>query len=245
MAVVRPWTAFVTGSRLAPPYPGPTLNSFGEPPSPELIWREIDMEASYPDRGRALFVGTLAQRNKLWREFRSYVRQAKDYGEAAHSVRGPSAALLLYYSALNLAKAELLTSVPNLVSGQTIHHGLSYSPTGAKTIAGDYLTVRAGGVFPLLYRKRTGRPLPKNTRIWVKPLLGYIYEISWEIEQTGFTDVRVTGLLHLIAIAGTEAWALLALNNPAAMTGHRVTNAQFRKHFESVSVPPVMSRDVV
>src|SRR5438552_1565022 len=124
MAVARPWTPFVTGSRLSPPYPGSILTTFAEPPSADLIWREIDMEASYPDRGRALFTGTLAQRNKLWREFRSYVRQARDYDEAARTIKGASAALLLYYSALNLAKAELLTSVPNPISGQTIRHGL-------------------------------------------------------------------------------------------------------------------------
>jgi hypothetical protein len=46
MAVARPWTPFVTGTRLAAPYAGQTLNSFGEGPSPELIWREIEMEAN-------------------------------------------------------------------------------------------------------------------------------------------------------------------------------------------------------
>ena len=238
MAIARPWTPFLTGSRLTPPYPGPVLNSFGEEASPELIWREIDMEASYPDRGRALFSGTLSQRNKLWREFRSYVRQAKEYDEAARTVKGASAALLLYYCALNLAKAELLETMPNPISGQTIRHGLSYSPTGAKTISGDFLTVNAGGVFPLLYRKRTGKGLPNNTRIWVKPLLGFINEIGWEVIQTQFTAIRYTGLLHLIAINGTQGWSLLALNNPAVLTSHRITNALFRKLFEQVSIPP-------
>jgi YaaC-like Protein len=237
MAVLRPWTPIVTGTRLAPPYPGPTVMEILEAPSPELIWREIEMEASYPDRGRALFTGSFAQRNKLWREFRSYVRQAREYDDAARNVKGPSAALLLYYAALNLAKAELLTSVPNLVSGQKISHGLSYSPTGAKTISGDFLKVQAGGVFPLLYRKRTGKPLANNVRIRVKPLLGYMQEIAWEVIQTSFTPLRYTGLLHFIAIAGAQGWAMMALSNPNSITGHRVTNARFKKLFEPVSVP--------
>src|SRR5437868_2549298 len=107
MAATRSWTPFPTGSALGVPHPGETHNSFVEPASPELLWREFDLEASYADRGRKLFTGTLAQRNRLWREFRSYLRQAKEYGDAATYVRGPSAALLLYYMALNLAKAEL------------------------------------------------------------------------------------------------------------------------------------------
>ena len=89
----------------------------------------------------------------------------------------------------------------------------------------------------MLYRKRTGKTLANKSRIRVKPLLGYMNEISWEVSQTRFTEIRFARLLHLIAINGTQGWALLALNNPGAITDHRITNAVFRRHFENVSVP--------
>jgi hypothetical protein len=213
------------------------VNSFIERASPGLLWRELDLEASHAERGRQLFAGTLGQRNQLWKEFRSYIRQAKEYDDAAAHVHGPSAALLLYYMALNLAKAELLTTTPNPITGQVIRHGLTFSPTGAKTIAGDHLGVQAG-VFPLLYRKRTGSPLPLKTQLRIKPMLGYIEEIGWELAQTGFMEARITQLLHIVAVTVPTLWALIAVSNGSVISNHRVTRAMFNKYFEPVAAPP-------
>src|SRR5438105_1022251 len=148
----RPWRPF-TRWVLAPPYPGPTFEFFSEPATPDFMWELIGLESDIPERGRSLFTGNYSHRNALFREFRSYIRQAKEYDIAAKGVAATSAGLLHYYTAMNLAKAELLRTTPNPVTGLKITHGLSYSPTAARTIAGDRLRVN-DGIFPLLYRKR-------------------------------------------------------------------------------------------
>jgi hypothetical protein len=163
-----------------------------------------------PEQGRALFTGTLAHKNQLWREFRNYLRQARRYDEAALQVVGTSAALLHYYAMLNLAKAELLRSVPVKVLGVDIHHGLTYRPSAAKSMAGDSLRVR-DGIFPLLYEKRTGSRLPSGTRLPIRRLLANCPEIGWELLSLGLVKYTPAGMGHAVATDDKDLWSLITL----------------------------------
>src|SRR5437660_6340557 len=52
----------------------------------------------------------LTRNGSLWREFANYARQARVYFAGAQVIPGTSSALLYYYAALQLAKAELLAT---------------------------------------------------------------------------------------------------------------------------------------
>lgn len=195
------------------------------------------LPANDPSQGRDLFSGTLADRNALWREFRNYVRQARAYDDASRGVHGSSAALLLYYSLLNLAKAELLTRSPASILGQPIRHGLLFKRGTGHSIAGDAVEVSAG-VFPLLYEKRTGTPLPLGTRIPVKRLLPLVPEIGWEVERCQLGPSKVAYLLHAAVWNAESLWALIAVARLNMVTENAVSARIFNRSFEPIGYPP-------
>lgn len=142
--------------------PGAQTIGFSETANADLIWLLLSQLMLSPEKGRALFPKPLKNQNKLWIEFRNYVRSAKTYWDSAVTINGSSAALLYYYAFLNLAKAELLTTVPSSVVGTKLMHGLSFDPSKAKSLKSDRLKVH-GGAFSLLYEKRLGSPLTEPT----------------------------------------------------------------------------------
>ena len=233
MSTPRPWKQFIDW-QLIPPAPPSGIEAFTENVSRELIWRELLQLADVAKVGRALFAGTAAQKTKLWDQFGSLIRQAKAYDDAAALVRGPSAALLQYYTALNLAKAELLTAPSPL---HAYVHGLKFSSARARSIAQDYLTVDKG-VFPLLYTKRTGVSLRPGTRLSVKRLLASIPEIGWELGLSHFTQPTHTRLLHAAVVGAKEGWAVIAIENPAVILRSPVSRRAFLAAFEQVTPLP-------
>jgi hypothetical protein len=206
-----------------------------EPPSSGFAWQLLGQYADIPERGRSLFQGTRAQQESVWREFRNYVRQAKAYFDGAQHVSGSSSALLYYYSFLNLAKAELLRTVPQQIVNRDIKHGITHRPNEARTIRRDHVTVRPGGVFPLLYRARTGLTPPAGAVISIPRILGSIPGIGWELHESGIGVTRCSRILCVTAIAATEIWSVIALDeslpNPAI---RRVLSA----HYELTHQPP-------
>jgi hypothetical protein len=236
VAAPRTWTPFVEW-QLIPPHPGKSLTTFSELVSRDLLWRELLQLADVPQVGRARFPGTLAQRNRQWAEFGSFIRQAKAYDDAGSLVKGPSAALLHYYTALNLAKAELLTLPNNPIYGQAIRHGLTYSATNARSIAGDVVVVQPG-VFPHLYSKRTGLPLPTGTRLRVKRLLTSVPEVGWEVVVSKFASSGSADAIHAVVTNGTQGWALMAIDSPSILLKSRSTSRQFLRAFEQVTPAP-------
>jgi hypothetical protein len=234
MSTPRPWKPF-THWQLSPPHPG-GLEAFTELVSRQQIWRELLQLADIRKIGRTLFSGTAAQKNARWGQFGSFIRQAKAYDDAAAQVKGLSAALLQYYAALNLAKAELLAQA---YPQAPYKHGLRYSSTRARSIAGDFLTVEAG-VFPLLYAKRTGVTLPVGTRLNIKRLLANVPELGWELRVSGFTTPTATRLIHAAVHAGGVGWALIGVDNPSAILSSRSSSREFTAAFEQVSPAPIV-----
>jgi hypothetical protein len=200
------------------------------------VWRFITLAADVPERGRQLFTGSRADKNRAWREFRNYIRQARAYDDAASGVAGSSAALLYYYAILNLAKAELLLSHPANIIGQRIHHGLSYNPTRGKTITGDVLSVQ-DGVFPLLYEKRTGRQLPLSEKLEIKRLLANCPELLDELDETGIGKATFSNVIYAAVSDSQEMWSLLGLDRPNDLGTGTPTRRLFNRYFLPVRPP--------
>lgn len=213
---------------------------YGVPTIPRIL-DMLRTQSEIRQVGRARFTGSLAVRNGLYRDYRSFLRQATSNFQAASSVENRSASLLHYYAMLNFAKAELLSSAPAEVRG-FIHHGLSFSPSRANTVMGDSVTVK-DGAFRLLYNLRTGHSIPVGTRLPVSRLLSHIPELSDALAAV--TNVRTDshGLLHMISSDDECAWSLLCLSSGADMEARTATARLFRKHYMEVNMSDASWRD--
>ena len=223
---------------VTPPWPPPPLVSypFSEPMAASNVWLQLDRIRLVQNEGRALFPGPLANQNQLWREASNFVRQARAYWEGAQSTEGSSASLLYYYAFLNLAKAELLITDTAHVDGVRIGHGLSYNPTNAQSISGDSLRV-VDGVFPRLYRKRTGLTLPNGTQLSVTRLMALIPEISLELEQSNLGTPTTEVGYHAIPSDGTSAWVLIAAYGHRFLSDSRhAATRHIARHFDQFEV---------
>ena len=216
-----------------PPVPGFAINIFMEPPGAKTPWLLLRQYAEVPEKGRGLFQGSLAERNARLRDFRNYVRQGRAYWDAGTLVVGSAAALLFYYSFLNLAKAELLIQPVNRISGTTVGHGLSYNPRGTDSIRSDYLTIKPG-VFQYLVEARAGLQLAPGTKLPVVNLLSQIPEIGLEMSEFGTSRPRTIAGLCAGATSSDEAWCLLALLNCPDLGAGEPLHVLIRKHFDPI-----------
>lgn len=179
-----------------------------EAPTSEYIWFRLRQLADVPEDGMALFVGTLKERRAKYRYFQAFVRQANVYWDAAQAMRGSAAALPYYYGILQLAKAELLLSVPERVMGVPIKHGLSHKTASGTSIRQDRIRI-TDGVFPLLYKHRTGLTCPRSLSPKVMSLLSMVPEIGMEMRALGPTRTPSVYGYHAVALDDSRAWSML------------------------------------
>ncbi|MGW4673601.1 YaaC family protein [Streptomyces sp. NPDC004324] len=232
LPAARPYSSWV----LVPPYnPSKGLKAWSDSASFALLLENLRRHAEISAVGRTRFPGTLNQKNALWKEYRNFLRQALSNFEAAITVSNRSACLLYYYAMLNFAKAELLSVAPGNITGKFIGHGLSFSPSRAKTVAGDVLVVKPG-VFPLLYEARTGHKIALGTKLSVKRLLGQIPEIATQAADAGMGETQTVGVYHMVATNNDHAWPLLLLENEIGAS--KSTEKLLLKHFREVELPP-------
>jgi hypothetical protein len=209
----------------------------GESASVAYILETLGTHSEIAKVGRARFPGTIAERNALWREFRNYTRQAISNFQAAQLVPNRSAALLYYYAMMNFAKAELLDTHAGSIVDRRIGHGLSFSPTAAKTVSGDALIVR-DGIFRLLYERRLGKTIRIGVRLPVARLLSQIPEIATQLGVVEGGSCQVSGLYQMLARDADEAWSLIAIADPGVPSGKNVTRKLLARNFEEVEPPP-------
>ena len=148
-----------SGWMLLPPCdPARGFRGWPESASLNLLLETLKTQAEISSVGRKRFPPPLASQNRLWQHYRNYLRPGLSNFEAALTVPNRSACLLQYYAMLNFVKAELLDQHASIIVDRVVRHGLSFNPTSAKSVAGDFLTVQ-DGIFPMLYERRTGHTL--------------------------------------------------------------------------------------
>jgi len=205
MVTARPISNFISAPPQHPIHP---FSYFGEAATETMIWFRLRQLAEVPDRGMALFSGTLGQKRARYRSFRAFVRQAEVYWDAGKATRGSAAALPYYYALLQLAKAELLRHVPEQIEGVRINHGLEHRNATGTKIRGDRLRWR-NGVFSLLYTARTGQTLPNDIQPKVLSLLSMTPEIGIEMQTHGPTRHATLSGYHSVAADDTQAWSMI------------------------------------
>lgn len=204
-------------------------------PSPAFLMETLSRHSELKSVGTARFSGSMSHVNRLWTQYRNFVRQAMSNFEVAMGVGNRSSSLLYYYAMLNFAKAELLNQHHALIVDQKILHGLSFNPIRAKTVAGDSLTVTSG-VFPMLYQQRTGYQLPIGTLLPVKRLLSAIPEIATQLDESGVATGHVATMDVALAFDSTECWVVLRVD-PRFMDEPSLTRKHILQHFREVQRP--------
>lgn len=185
--------------------------SYTEAYAPDVAWESLRTIESSPRAGVGHFADAGKGARALWQEAANYLRQARVYFDAGQKVEGTSSALLFYYCALQLAKAELLSTNSGDIVGRTIPHGLSHGITSAGNPKNDFLTVKSSGIFPLLYRKRIGKHIPPGTQLRVATLLQYVPEIGIELTAATGLAPRAHSIYHAMFSNPTSTWtAVLA-----------------------------------
>lgn len=202
-----------------------------------IVWDELRSYADVRERGEKLFATRpRSERVKCWEALNDFSRQARSYYEALDATSGSARGLLSYYSALNLAKAEILHTSPELVINKRIRHGLSFDIGRNTTIRGDSVKVTRG-VFPLLYEMRTGKTLPQGTVLPVRRLLAHVPEIGREYHITfNETSNFHVGWYRTLG-DGQQSWPVVLLT----CTREEIENTwewrRMSRYFEPVEKP--------
>jgi len=221
---------------LSPPHSYAANNNIAiwyEEESPDFLLETLRRHAEIAKIGRARFPGSLTAQKRLWLAYRNYLRQAMSNYAAALSVPNRSGCLLYYYAMLNFAKAELLDSNAAELLDQRIGHGLSFSPTKAKSVRGDTLTVRSG-VFPLLYKRRTGHTLPTNTTLPVSRLMANIPEIGQQLHFSEIGRTKCCFAFTLTAVDNSHSWLVMVIARSGSLSSERSTDSLLRRHFDRI-----------
>jgi hypothetical protein len=237
MAIPTPITPRLTSAYISQPlsYRFP-LEGRQEPLEPGLVWDEIRLFADVREKGEKIFTGTRSEQRARWQALNDFARQARSYSDALEVTRGTSRGLLGYYSALNLAKAELLHSNPGAVINKRINHGLSFDVGRNTTIRSDSIRV-APGVFPLLYEARTGMKMRDKTVLPVKRLLSQLPEIGHEYERVFSEPPSVSLGWYRTVGHGSEYWPLLIFTNGLDVLSRAFEWHSLMRMFDPVEIP--------
>lgn len=200
-----------------------------------VIWRLLLSTAEVRQVAHDLFPSPKELR-LYWPDLRNYVRQAKTFDDAAQAVPGAARGLLTYYSALQLAKAELLVRDPESVFNQRIGHGLSFQPEAAKSFESDRLRV-IEGVFPRLYKARTGMELTLNNTLRVVDLARSLPDVSAELSHAGGAPQLVTPIEHYLAWDATHHWSLLGVRYPQVLEAAKSALARLGREYRVITHP--------
>jgi len=171
-------------------------------PLDEEYWLALRHPAEVESAGlgllatRNLAFGALHQdqKDQLWKEFRSYIRQAEGFYRGACVLPWKSSPLNYYYAFMNLSKA--LAVVRGLLLPQAaqvprvLHHGMSARVDIGPPEVWRLRVQSADGGFSLLYQSTIGNPIAHGTEFDVRLLLGYATPIGWQIQKSGVAIPR-------------------------------------------------------
>jgi hypothetical protein len=160
---------------------------------------------------------------RLWREFRAYVRQAEGFYRGAEVLPWRSSPLNYYYSFMNLAKAIALSRglFPALPVDAPRHlrHGLSASVESGLSDKWKLTIKSAGDIFGLLYQASVGTSAPAGTTMDARELLGYVSSIHWQVEQSRPTEAASWfPCKWVILVDGKRFWDVVAVPRVANMS---------------------------
>lgn len=220
-----------------------------QPDITDELFSLLRFVSEIPDEGKRLvqFHSNTTDPNAvdaLYKLVRAFLRQAENYYRAARGLHYRSSALLYYYCFLNLAKAVLSV------------HGVSYKTTHGITPCTDVsstdldkqaVEVHANGVFPAFYYQQLKSILPKDVRLDLRTLLGYIPQVAHEYEAARLGNTAALSMCKARLLADTRndtAWWTVALPtryDPSSLP--EPNKSTFASQFEEVELPSGDARE--
>jgi hypothetical protein len=212
----------------------------------EEAWLLLHQVAEVSDRGQALIrtlQPALAEEHLegVWREFRSYVRQAEAFYRAAAPLPWKSAPLNYYYSFLNLAKGVLV--LRGLLPVGKVRHGLSsVFPPPHSGISEWKLTV-LDGVFPLLYEQLFKQTIPIPSVLKIDQLLAYSWPVGLQYAESGFGLPKVSQCFCANRVNATHTWTLIALPRTTTVQTHSLLGPALSAMYREIESPKDFARE--
>lgn len=148
-----------------------------------MLRYDVLLDESLDSNLRLRGARTKAGREHIKSELRAYIDQAENFYRVAQTSDYRSAALLYYYSFLNLAKAYVVIYKPELVNKKFVHGINRKTKSGKLTDRSFQVKVSRNNqisVFNEIYSLQYGSYLPANRSISFKNTLGYITDVSDE-----------------------------------------------------------------
>lgn len=183
-----------------------------------------------------------SERARVGIAFSSYIEQAKNFFTYAQNSDYRSAALLYYYSFLNLAKAKLVVEKPELV-GKEFHHGIKRNN---KT--GDVLkqTCKATtsykpelvATFSELYALRFDKALKPSMSVSLSNLLGYCTDVTHEYTQVNGSTPKISPVKYHVVIDNNrkKCWVKIAVCDWGRQSRYKGAYGQFLKEFKRITI---------
>ena len=211
----------------------------------KAYWSHLRSYSEVPSRGMELFkIYDEDRRAEMWELFRSFVRQASNYWEAARQLNYRSSPLIYYYCFLNLVKAYLL--IHNRDMPAKMAHGMSVLPIDASTgidcisvkIADNAKGKSPSKVFALLYTTEFSKPVEEKT-LSLKCALSYVYDIGLEF-RSRFPELRhCAPFIHRVVADNSHMWSICAFPKQINIQKHTTVFEKFFQRFDSVDIKSI------
>lgn len=182
---------------------------------------------------------------KAFYMFQGFIRQARNYYNAAKALHYRSSSLLYYYSFLNLVKAYLILNTPDKIIGKKIFHGLSFIKDNLK-FSKQRIKVSRNGVFPIFHKSDTGNSLPNNTTLNIVNLFSYCHEIGYQYQSGKFGLSKIIPCYCALAInnALKNSWTIVAIQFFDRIIPYKSIIKCFEEYFEEIDFSKDISGEI-
>jgi len=176
-------------------------------------------------------------KKRIFKHFRSHIRQAKGFYFSAKILPVSSSPLLYYYSFMNLAKARLVIEDPSITK-KKLRHGLSYRLKNTNlSFKKQSIQVHKKGVFHFLYNWYFNKNL-SIMKINISSLFNYCTDISYECDITGIKENKILYCRYSNCVNHNNktSWPLIAINNDNEILKYPKMFKSFMSYFEKVKL---------
>lgn len=236
---VRPFTGYLRIQTL------PNVNVLATNASiDDELWSLLDYYAEIEKVGIGLVkkhgFTRYTQYERIYKSFRAFIRQAKNYYLAGKALNYRSSGLLYYYSFLNLAKAYILLRKPNSIRGKFIAHGLSNKIPNYGKFENQTIKIEEGGIFPMLYEYIASEKILTQP-INIQTCLAYCSDVSYQYSSGGFGQARILpGKFALIVNeddkSNKKCWGMLAISSFGSTSAYSKSFSDFYKNYELIDL---------
>lgn len=204
-------------------------------------WSLIKSFSEVKDRGMKLLDVYQINKNKnrVWRKFQSYIRNAENYWKAGVNTSHESSALLYYYCFMNMVKAYLIVVNKGILAEPMVHgirreHKMSLSKDLRKCV----LRVTRGekSIFRQYYKSVFKEEPPSFVNLHYT--LAFATDVSFQYREAGMGSPKNCPMKYRFAIdeVSKKCWTVVALYKELPLNYYRSYFSDFFEAFEEAEV---------